>query len=85
MLVTDGGTLIRCPIDDIRIAGRNTQGVTIFKTEDDARVVSVAHLADASDDSDDDDEAADAETDAETAATAADDAPQGEADGGEES
>ena len=85
MLVTDGGTLIRCPIDDIRIAGRNTQGVTIFKTEDDARVVSVAHLADASDDSDDDDEAADAETDADTAATAADDAPQGEADGGEES
>ena len=50
MLVTDGGTLIRCPIDDIRIAGRNTQGVTIFKTEEDARVVSVAHLADASDD-----------------------------------
>ena len=85
MLVTDGGTLIRCPIDDIRIAGRNTQGVTIFKTEDDARVVSVAHLADDSDDSDDDDEAADAETDADTAATAADEAPQGEADGGEES
>ena len=26
MLVTNGGTLIRCPIDDIRIAGRNTQG-----------------------------------------------------------
>ena len=43
MLVTNGGTLIRCPIDDIRIAGRNTQGVTIFKTDDDAKVVSVAH------------------------------------------
>jgi DNA gyrase subunit A len=52
MLVTDGGTLIRCPIDDIRIAGRNTQGVTIFKTEEDAKVVSVAHLADASGDDD---------------------------------
>jgi DNA gyrase subunit A len=50
MLVTDGGTLIRCPIDDIRIAGRNTQGVTIFKTEIDAKVVSVAHLGETSDD-----------------------------------
>ncbi len=44
MLVTNEGTLIRCPIDDIRIAGRNTQGVTIFKTDDDAKVVSVACL-----------------------------------------
>jgi DNA gyrase subunit A len=50
MLVTDGGTLIRCPIDDIRIAGRNTQGVTIFKTEDDARVVSVAHMGETAED-----------------------------------
>jgi len=50
MLVTDGGTLIRCPVDDIRIAGRNTQGVTIFKTEIDAKVVSVAHLGETSDD-----------------------------------
>ncbi|MGI9507410.1 MAG: DNA gyrase C-terminal beta-propeller domain-containing protein, partial [Geminicoccaceae bacterium] len=32
MLVTNGGKLIRCPVDDIRIAGRSTQGVTIFKT-----------------------------------------------------
>jgi DNA gyrase subunit A len=48
MLVTNNGTLIRCPVDDIRIAGRNTQGVTIFKTDDDAKVVSVAHLGEAS-------------------------------------
>ena len=33
MLVTDGGQLIRCPVHDIRIAGRNTQGVRIFKTD----------------------------------------------------
>ena len=57
MLVTDGGTLIRCPIDDIRIAGRNTQGVTIFKTEDDARVVSVAHLQETSEDDKDETQA----------------------------
>ncbi|MGI9439254.1 MAG: DNA gyrase C-terminal beta-propeller domain-containing protein, partial [Parvibaculales bacterium] len=56
MLVTNSGTLIRCPIDDIRIAGRNTQGVTIFKTEDDAKVVSVAHLGDASDEDEGEDE-----------------------------
>ena len=44
MLVTDTGTVIRCPIDDIRIAGRNTQGVTIFRTNEEARVVSVVSL-----------------------------------------
>ena len=41
MLVTDGGQLIRCPVDDVRIAGRNTQGVRIFKTAADEDVVSV--------------------------------------------
>ncbi len=41
MLVTDAGQLIRCPVHDIRIAGRNTQGVRIFKTEQEERVVSV--------------------------------------------
>jgi DNA gyrase subunit A len=44
MLVTDGGQLIRCPIGDVRIAGRNTQGVRIFRTGDDERVVSVEHI-----------------------------------------
>lgn len=32
MLTTNKGTMIRCPVKDIRIAGRNTQGVTLFKT-----------------------------------------------------
>jgi len=41
MLVTDAGQLIRCPVNDIRIAGRNTQGVRIFKTDAEERVVSV--------------------------------------------
>ena len=54
MLVSDNGTLIRCPVDDVRIAGRNTQGVTIFKTEEDASVVSVARLGETSDDDDGD-------------------------------
>jgi len=44
MLVTDGGKLIRCRIDDVRIAGRNTQGVRIFKTEEGEKVVSVERV-----------------------------------------
>jgi DNA gyrase subunit A len=44
MLVTDAGKLIRCPVDDVRIAGRNVQGVRIFKTEDDEKVVSVERI-----------------------------------------
>ncbi len=46
MLVTDKGKLIRSPVIDIRIAGRNTQGVTLFNTSEDEKVVSVARLAD---------------------------------------
>jgi DNA gyrase subunit A len=46
MLVTDKGQLIRTPINDIRIAGRKTQGVTVFKVGDDERVVSVTRLGD---------------------------------------
>jgi len=41
MLMTDRATVIRCPLDDIRIAGRNTQGVTILKTAEGEKVVSV--------------------------------------------
>jgi DNA gyrase subunit A len=44
MLVTDGGKLIRCPVDDVRIAARNTQGVRIFKTEEGEKVVSVERV-----------------------------------------
>ena len=46
MLVTDGGQLIRCPVDGIRIAGRGTQGVIVFDTAEDERVVSVEHIED---------------------------------------
>ena len=45
MLVTDGGQLIRCPVNDIRIAGRSTQGVTVFRTGDDESVVSVSRIS----------------------------------------
>ena len=44
MLITDAGQLIRCPVDGIRIAGRRTQGVTLFRVAESERVVSVTRL-----------------------------------------
>jgi DNA gyrase subunit A len=44
MLVTDGGQLIRCPVDGIRIAGRSTQGVIVFTTAEGEKVASVERL-----------------------------------------
>jgi DNA gyrase subunit A len=41
MLVTNGGQMIRCPVEGIRVAGRSTQGVIVFNTAEDERVVSV--------------------------------------------
>ncbi len=45
MLVSGAGTLIRSPVTDIRIAGRNTQGVKLFNTAEGERVVSAARFA----------------------------------------
>jgi DNA gyrase subunit A len=49
MLVTDAGQLIRCPVKDIRVAGRSTQGVIVFDTAEDEHVVSVEHITDETD------------------------------------
>ena len=46
MLVTDGGQLIRTSVEEVRIAGRNTQGVRIFKTDAEEKVVSVERIPD---------------------------------------
>ena len=46
MLITNSGQMIRCKVSDIRIAGRNTQGVRIFKVEDNDKVVSSVCLSD---------------------------------------
>jgi len=60
LLVTDAGQLIRVPVSQIRVAARNTQGVTIFRTAQDEHVVSVERLADAGgDDSSGDENEAD--------------------------
>ncbi len=45
MLVSDGGQLIRVPVNGIRIASRATKGVTIFSTAADEKVVSVERIS----------------------------------------
>ncbi len=45
MLVTNAGKLIRCPVDGIRIAGRSTQGVIVFNTAENEKVVSVERIS----------------------------------------
>ena len=52
MLVSDGGQLIRVPVDGIRFASRASKGVTVFKTAKDERVVSVEHISDVEEDED---------------------------------
>ena len=44
MLVTDAGQLIRVPVEGIRVAGRATQGVIVFDTAVEERVVSVDRI-----------------------------------------
>lgn len=44
MMVTDAGKLIRMPVQDIRVAGRQTQGVILFRLSDNEKVVSVTWL-----------------------------------------
>ncbi|RZS89290.1 DNA gyrase subunit A [Phyllobacterium myrsinacearum] len=51
LLVSDGGQLIRVPVNGIRVAGRSTKGVTIFNTADGEKVVSVERISET--DSDD--------------------------------
>ncbi|PWC36295.1 DNA gyrase subunit A [Azospirillum sp. TSO35-2] len=45
MMVTNGGQVIRMPLHDVRVAGRKTLGVTLFRVGADERVVSVATIA----------------------------------------
>ncbi|WP_309092523.1 DNA gyrase C-terminal beta-propeller domain-containing protein, partial [Phenylobacterium sp.] len=52
LLVSDQGQLIRIPVRQVRLAGRNTQGVIIFRKGADEHVVSVERLADTGGDED---------------------------------
>ncbi|WP_108663118.1 DNA gyrase subunit A [Acuticoccus kandeliae] len=56
MLVTNAGQLIRVPVDGVRIAGRATQGVIVFDTAADERVVSVERITEEAEGEDEDGE-----------------------------
>ena len=44
MLITDKGTIIRLKVKDISVLGRSTQGVTLMRTTDGGKVVSIETL-----------------------------------------
>lgn len=74
ILATDKGKLIRTMVDQIRVAGRATQGVTILKTAKDETVVSVTRLAEVEGDEEADEIAED------TTAEVATETPEGAAE-----
>ena len=63
LLVTSGGQMIRTRVDQIRVVGRTSQGVTVFRTADGEKVVSVERLPDSGEDHGGDDAMAVDETD----------------------
>jgi DNA gyrase subunit A len=52
MLISNNGKIIRMRIKDIRVIGRNTQGVRLIELEEGERVVSLARLAEKEEDED---------------------------------
>jgi len=50
MLISSGGTLVRTPVADISIVGRNTQGVRLIRLEDGARLVGIERIEGLNDD-----------------------------------
>jgi len=68
MLISDGGTLVRTPVNEVSVIGRNTQGVRLIKLIEGELLVSVEPVADSS-------ESAEDPAGAEPAAGPADDTP----------
>jgi DNA gyrase subunit A len=50
MLITNSGKLIRCKLETVRVTGRSTSGVILFKTEKGENVVSASLIAESSED-----------------------------------
>jgi DNA gyrase subunit A len=44
MLITDGGTLVRTPVADISVMGRDTQGVTMIRLSKKEKLVGIARI-----------------------------------------
>jgi len=54
MLISDGGTVIRIPVEDVKRLGRATQGVIVMRLRGDERVSSLAPVVDSGDEVDED-------------------------------
>jgi DNA gyrase subunit A len=50
MLISDGGTVIRMPVDDIKRSGRATQGVIVMRLRESEHVSSLAPVVEAAED-----------------------------------
>jgi DNA gyrase subunit A len=50
MLISDGGTVIRIPVDGIRRAGRSTQGVIVMRLREGEQVATLAPVVGSDDD-----------------------------------
>ncbi len=57
MLITTGGVLVRTPVDEISVVGRNTQGVTLIRLDEDERLVEIEQVPSLGSDEDDEIEA----------------------------
>jgi DNA gyrase subunit A len=44
MMITKGGIIIRCPVQGIRVSGRNTQGVKLMNLDEGDRIIDVARI-----------------------------------------
>ena len=54
MIITNQGVMIRQPVSNIRVIGRNTQGVRLLRLDDDAKISSVTKVIKDQDDNEDD-------------------------------
>ncbi len=45
MLITDGGKVLRCPVNGISLMGRATQGVRVMNLDSGEKLVSIARVA----------------------------------------
>jgi DNA gyrase subunit A len=50
MLITNGGTLVRTPVKDVSLVGRNTQGVRLINLSNDEKLVGVERVIEDEDD-----------------------------------
>ncbi|WP_018872546.1 DNA gyrase subunit A [Thioalkalivibrio sp. ALJ16] len=76
MLITNGGTLVRTPVDQIPLIGRNTQGVRLIRLDEGENLVELARVAQLQDEGDDDPEGAEGGEDPEAGAESSDNGEQ---------